>query len=156
MRSFFQQEPGFCLRLLRGLAAFFFWFRAKSQLYNHIMSDRLTIISRYGRFLRWEIVGRYCWRTLPYKNRGCSTGHDISHRRTLTLINRVFLLWRTLTLINRVFLLLLRVWTKKEILKTRLLRPGITIINVIPIFQKYTPKKPFFFTLFKGCKEVFW
>ena len=34
MRSFFQQEPGFCLRLLRGLAAFFFSFRAKSQLYN--------------------------------------------------------------------------------------------------------------------------
>jgi hypothetical protein len=34
MRSFFQQEPGFCLRLLRGFAAFFFSFRAKSQLYN--------------------------------------------------------------------------------------------------------------------------
>ena len=34
MRSFFQQQPGFCLRLLRGLAAFFFSFRAKSQLDN--------------------------------------------------------------------------------------------------------------------------
>jgi hypothetical protein len=34
MRSFFQQQPGFCLRLLRSLAAFFFSFRAKSQLYN--------------------------------------------------------------------------------------------------------------------------
>jgi hypothetical protein len=32
----------------------------------------------------------------------------------------------------------------------------ITIINVIPISQKYTPKKPFFFTLVKGCNEVFW
>jgi len=26
----------------------------------------------------------------------------------------------------------------------------ITIINLIPISQKYTPKKPIFFTLFKG------
>jgi hypothetical protein len=26
----------------------------------------------------------------------------------------------------------------------------ITIINVIPISQKYTPKKPFFFTVVKG------
>jgi hypothetical protein len=26
----------------------------------------------------------------------------------------------------------------------------ITIINVIPISQKYTPKKPFFFTLVNG------
>jgi hypothetical protein len=34
MRSFFQQQPGFYLRLLRGLAAFFFSFWAKSQLYN--------------------------------------------------------------------------------------------------------------------------
>jgi len=33
MRPFFQQQPGFCLRLLRGLAALFL-FRAKSQLYN--------------------------------------------------------------------------------------------------------------------------
>jgi GYF domain 2 len=31
-----------------------------------------------GGFLRWEIVGRYCWRTLPYKNRDPSTGHDTS------------------------------------------------------------------------------
>ena len=38
MRSFFQQQPGFCLRLLRDLTAFFFSFRAKSQLYNHINS----------------------------------------------------------------------------------------------------------------------
>jgi len=36
MRSFFQQQPGFCLRLLRGLAAFFFSFRAKSQLYHQL------------------------------------------------------------------------------------------------------------------------
>jgi hypothetical protein len=34
MRSFFQQQPGFCLGLLRGLVAFFFSLRAKSQLYN--------------------------------------------------------------------------------------------------------------------------
>jgi hypothetical protein len=32
----------------------------------------------------------------------------------------------------------------------------ITIINVIPISQKYTPKKPFYFTLVKGRNEVFW
>jgi hypothetical protein len=32
MRSFFQQEPGLWLRLLRGLASFFF--RGKFQLYN--------------------------------------------------------------------------------------------------------------------------
>jgi hypothetical protein len=39
MRSFFEQQPGFCLRLLRGLAAFFFSFRAKSQLYNQSSTD---------------------------------------------------------------------------------------------------------------------
>ena len=47
------------------------------------MSDRLTIISRQGGFLRLEIVGRYCWRTLPYlisgeAKRRESTGHDIT------------------------------------------------------------------------------
>jgi len=39
MRSFFEQQPGLCLRLLRGLAAFFFSFRAKSQLYNQSSTD---------------------------------------------------------------------------------------------------------------------
>ena len=34
------------------------------------MSDRLTIISRPGGFLRLEIAGRYCWRTLPYLRSG--------------------------------------------------------------------------------------
>ena len=50
---------------------------------TNIMSDRLTIISRPGGFLRLEIVGRYCWRTLPYlisgeAKRRESTGHDIT------------------------------------------------------------------------------
>jgi hypothetical protein len=100
MRSFFQQQPGFCLRLLRGLAAFFFSFRAKSQLYNQ------------------------------------SSTHSNSHQpRFLTLIEGL----------NEV----------RELKNQLLLRPGLTIINVIPISQKYTPKKPFVFTLVKGCNASF-
>ena len=45
----------------------------------------MTIISRPGGFLRLEIVGRYCWRTLPYlisgeAKRRESTGHDMTGR----------------------------------------------------------------------------
>ncbi len=47
MRSFFQQEPGFCLRLLRGLTAFFSRF---GQNLNFTISHRhrrtLTLINR--------------------------------------------------------------------------------------------------------------
>ena len=39
-------------------------------LIRNIMSDRLTIISRPGGFLRWSIVGRYCWLTGPYLRSG--------------------------------------------------------------------------------------
>jgi hypothetical protein len=36
-------------------------FKAALWSRSNIMSDRLTIISRPGGFLKLEIVGRYCW-----------------------------------------------------------------------------------------------
>ena len=46
---------------------------------GNIMSYRLTIISRSGLVFEMGDCCRYCWRTLPYKNRGRSTGHDINY-----------------------------------------------------------------------------
>ena len=64
------------------------------QLVSDIMSDRLTIISRPGGFLRLSIIGRYCWLTRPYlilgeAKRRESTRHDMKILSAVDRSNQV-------------------------------------------------------------------
>ena len=139
MRSFFQQEPGFCLRLLRGLAAFFFSFRAKFQLYNHINSGYTV---RDG---EWSVgsspLGNVELLTLTLsfpsnRKRYQSSTHSNSHQPG--------------------FLTLLEGLNEVRGLKNPVAPSRTNNNKCYPYFQKIHTQETVFFTLVKGCNEVFW